>query len=193
MLYGPLLTAGALNDVTTRDNGAYTAGGGWDACTGLGSPNGTAILLRYHAARQVAPAVTQLSESSGNPGDRLVVTGTGFLGATAVGFGAVAAGFGQPPPDDGTIDSDTQVTVTMPSGPASGTTVDVTVTAPGGASQDTQADQFTYRGLGRERDRGVQASQARTVSAVTHLTHTARQVRRDVATSPRCAAPDFIQ
>jgi kumamolisin len=143
-LYGPLLTAGALNDITTGDNGAYTAGTGWDACTGLGSPNGTAILLGYRAARQVAPTVTQLSGSSGSPGDRLEVTGTGFLGATAVGFGAVAAGFGQASPDDGTIDSDTQVTVTVPSGPASGTTVDVTVTAPGGASADVSADQFTF-------------------------------------------------
>ena len=49
MLYGPLLTAGALNDITTGDNGAYTAGVGWDACTGLGAPNGTAILLGYQA------------------------------------------------------------------------------------------------------------------------------------------------
>ena len=54
MLYGPLLMAGALNDITTGDNGAYAAGVGWDACTGLGSPNGTAILLGYRAARQVA-------------------------------------------------------------------------------------------------------------------------------------------
>ena len=80
----------------------------------------------------------------GNPGDQLVVTGSGFLGATAVGFGAVAAGFGQAPPDDGTIDSEIQVSVTIPSGPASGTTVDVTVTAPGGASADVPADQFTF-------------------------------------------------
>lgn len=144
MLYGPLLAAGPLNDITNGDNGAYSAGTGWDTCTGLGSPNGTAILVGYRAARQVAPAITQLSESSGNPGDRLVITGTGFLGATAVGFGSVAVGFGQAPPDDGTIDSDTQVTVTVPSGPASGTMVDVTVTAPGGASQDVPVDQFTF-------------------------------------------------
>ena len=33
-----------LQDVTTGNNGAYSAGPGWDACTGLGSPNGTALL-----------------------------------------------------------------------------------------------------------------------------------------------------
>lgn len=144
MLYGSLLTAGAYNDITVGDNGAYTAGTGWDACTGLGSPNGTAILLGFRAARQTAPTVTGLSESSGSPGDQLVVTGTGFLGATAVGFGTVAAGIGQAAPNNGTVDSDTQITVTVPSGPASGTTVDVTVTAPGGASADVAADQFTF-------------------------------------------------
>jgi kumamolisin len=144
MLYGPLLTAGALKDITTGNNGAYSAGPGWDACTGLGSPKGTAILLSYRAARQVAPTVTQLSAPAGHAGDRLVIRGTGFLGATAVGFGAVAVGFGQAPPNDGTVDSDTQVTVTVPSGPAAGTIVDVTVTAPGGVSQDVPADRFTF-------------------------------------------------
>ena len=55
----------------------------------------------------------------------------------------MAARIGLAPPNDGTVDSDTQVTVTVPSGPASGTTVDVTVTAPGEASADVPADQFT--------------------------------------------------
>ncbi len=34
----------AFRDVTAGDNGAYRAASGWDACTGLGSPNGTALL-----------------------------------------------------------------------------------------------------------------------------------------------------
>lgn len=36
--------AGAFHDITTGNNGAYTAKAGWDACTGLGSPNGQALL-----------------------------------------------------------------------------------------------------------------------------------------------------
>ena len=56
--------AGALNDITTGDNGAYAAGAGWDACAGLGSPNGTAILTGWRTARQVAPTVTGLCRSS---------------------------------------------------------------------------------------------------------------------------------
>ncbi len=36
--------AGGLRDITAGTNGAYQAGPGWDACTGLGSPNGQALL-----------------------------------------------------------------------------------------------------------------------------------------------------
>ncbi len=36
--------AAGFRDITSGDNGAYTAGPGWDACTGLGVPNGTALL-----------------------------------------------------------------------------------------------------------------------------------------------------
>jgi kumamolisin len=36
--------APAFRDITSGDNGAYSAGPGWDACTGLGSPDGTALL-----------------------------------------------------------------------------------------------------------------------------------------------------
>jgi kumamolisin len=32
-----------FNDVSTGSNGSYDAGPGWDACTGLGSPDGTAL------------------------------------------------------------------------------------------------------------------------------------------------------
>jgi kumamolisin len=33
----------AFHDITSGNNGSFSAGPGWDACTGLGSPNGTAI------------------------------------------------------------------------------------------------------------------------------------------------------
>lgn len=38
------LSSGVLRDITEGDNGAYRADVGWDACTGLGSPNGTRML-----------------------------------------------------------------------------------------------------------------------------------------------------
>ena len=36
--------ASAFRDITSGNNGAYKAGTGWDACTGLGSPVGTAVI-----------------------------------------------------------------------------------------------------------------------------------------------------
>ena len=41
-LYALLGTA-AFHDITSGSNGAYSAGPGWDACTGLGSPDGTQL------------------------------------------------------------------------------------------------------------------------------------------------------
>jgi kumamolisin len=35
-----------FRDITSGNNGAYEAGPGWDACSGLGSPDGTALLSR---------------------------------------------------------------------------------------------------------------------------------------------------
>ena len=59
-LLQPLLYAGVtagtaqpgFNDIVTGDNGAYKAGPGWDACTGLGSPDGTALLAVLGGAAQ---------------------------------------------------------------------------------------------------------------------------------------------
>jgi kumamolisin len=39
----PGTPATGFNDIVEGNNGAYKAGPGWDACTGLGSPNGTAL------------------------------------------------------------------------------------------------------------------------------------------------------
>ncbi len=33
-----------FHDITSGSNGGYSAGPGWDACTGLGSPDGAALL-----------------------------------------------------------------------------------------------------------------------------------------------------
>jgi kumamolisin len=54
-LFQPLLYAGitpgndvpGFRDIVSGNNGAYSAGPGWDACTGLGSPNGAELLQRF--------------------------------------------------------------------------------------------------------------------------------------------------
>ncbi len=50
--YQQLLQSNALRDVTTGSNGGYSAGPGWDACTGLGTPGGTQLLNALTASGQ---------------------------------------------------------------------------------------------------------------------------------------------
>jgi kumamolisin len=51
----PLLGTSSFHDITAGDNGSYAAGRGWDACTGLGSPDGTALAAAVSAAGTSAP------------------------------------------------------------------------------------------------------------------------------------------
>ena len=82
--------------------------------------------------------ITSVSPNSGPVAGGTVVTisGSGFLGATVVNFGATAAA-------SFTVNSDSSITATAPAGAAAGA-VDVTVTAPGGTSATSVADVFTY-------------------------------------------------
>ncbi len=63
-LYGQAIAS--LNDITVGNNGAYSAGAGWDACTGLGSPDGTllATTLTPPAATGSVPSVKGTLEPS---------------------------------------------------------------------------------------------------------------------------------
>ncbi|WP_460504358.1 IPT/TIG domain-containing protein, partial [Hymenobacter agri] len=70
-----------------------------------------------------APVISSLSPTSGTVGTSVVITGTGFTGATAVSFNGTAATF--------TVNSGTQITATVPPGTITG---NVTVTTPGGTS-----------------------------------------------------------
>ena len=57
-LIQPLVYAGVspgadvpgFRDITSGNNGAYAAGPGWDSCSGLGSPDGTALLNRLQGS-----------------------------------------------------------------------------------------------------------------------------------------------
>ena len=54
LLYQDAGTARDLNDITSGNNGAYSAGPGWDACSGLGSPIGTQIAAALGAPSEQA-------------------------------------------------------------------------------------------------------------------------------------------
>lgn len=83
-----------------------------------------------------APTVTGVSPGGGVTagGTSVVITGTGFAGATAVNFGSLKASF--------TITSDTQITASSPAQCAGA--VDVTVSSASGTSGTSSADLFTY-------------------------------------------------
>ena len=83
------------------------------------------------------PSVTGVSPSSGplGGGTTVMITGTGFSGATMVTFGATpAASF--------TVNGTTSITATA--SPGSAGPADVTVTNPGGTSATSSVHQFTY-------------------------------------------------
>jgi kumamolisin len=44
LIYGSLVGKGAFRDITSGNNGAYSAKKGWGACTGWGTPDGAKLL-----------------------------------------------------------------------------------------------------------------------------------------------------
>jgi hypothetical protein len=89
-------------------------------------------------------AVTSVSPSAGPVagGQSVVITGSGFTGASDVFFGATDA-LPCPASPCFTVPSDTEIDVTTPAGAAG--TIDVTVKAGGVTSTITPADQYTYQ------------------------------------------------
>ncbi|MFF2143667.1 IPT/TIG domain-containing protein, partial [Kitasatospora sp. NPDC058190] len=77
------------------------------------------------------PVLASVSPVSGAAGSVVTLTGSGFTGATAVRFGAVAV-------TAYLVLSDTRIAATVPAGSG---TVQVTVTTPGGTSNGVA---FTY-------------------------------------------------
>ena len=88
----------------------------------VATPGGTSNGLPFTVAAP-APSLSSLSPASGAVGASVVITGTGFTGATSVSFNGTAATF--------TVNSATQITATVPAGATTGS---VTVATPGGTS-----------------------------------------------------------
>ncbi len=96
------------------------------------SPNTAADDYVYTGS--TAPVITLLSPASGPVGTTVIIAGSGFTGATLVTFGGIAATY--------TVNSDAQITASVPAGTPAGT-VDVRVTTGSGTSPNTSADNFT--------------------------------------------------
>ena len=84
-----------------------------------------------------APTVTGIAPTTGGTvgGTTVTITGTGFIGASGVRFGATAAG-------SYSVVSASSITAVSPS--ASAGTVDITVTTLAGTSSTSAFDKFTY-------------------------------------------------
>lgn len=93
--------------------------------------------LTFKGVTPVLPTVTTISPATGPVlgGTLVTLTGTGFLGATAVKFGSV-------PATTFTVQSNTQIVATAPPGTAG--MVDVTVATPFGTTAVVVGDEFTY-------------------------------------------------
>ena len=101
------------------------------------TPGGTSATSTADQFSYVLPAtVTSVSPNAGPiaGGTSVTITGTGFTTATAVHFGATPSTF--------TVNSDTSITASSPSGSVG--TVDITVANAGGTSTTSPADRFTY-------------------------------------------------
>ena len=95
-----------------------------DATTGsvtVTTPGGT---LTSNRIFHVTPVILSFSPTSGPVGTPVTITGTSFTGATKVTFGGVKA-------TTFSVDSDTQITATVPTGAKTGK---IQVTTPGGAA-----------------------------------------------------------
>ena len=140
--HGPTFASGTFGSLSTTNVPLTGSVNLSHTVTGTDITNGIAVDPENNdyvtaTCTPVAPAVTGISPSSGPVagGTQVTITGTSFLGATAVKFGATAA-------TSFTVNGDTSITATSPAGTG---TVDVTVTNSGGTSTTGAADQFTYQ------------------------------------------------
>ena len=75
VLYQQIDQKSAFHDITTGNNNGYSAGPGWDACTGLGSPVGTGLLAALQAIYQ-QPAIVPAAVNSAQPASAATAEGT---------------------------------------------------------------------------------------------------------------------
>ncbi|MFY9581000.1 MAG: IPT/TIG domain-containing protein, partial [Gaiellaceae bacterium] len=120
---------------------AFAAGSVDVGRAGSGQPRSfsqfTTKASRSLAAAASAPTIAGFSPTSGGPGTAVTITGTNFTGATAVAFNGAVAVY--------TVNTDAQITATVPAGATSGA---ITVTTPGGQATTAGSAPMSFVSVG---------------------------------------------
>ncbi len=92
----PLVGTGALNDVTIGTNGAYSAGPGYDLCTGLGSPDvGNLLAALANPLSASSPRLVNVStRAQVNTGSAIAIAGFVIQGAAGTLKNVLVRGIG---------------------------------------------------------------------------------------------------
>jgi kumamolisin len=67
VLYGLPTSSGAFHDITSGNNNGFDAGRGWDACTGLGRPNGASLATALSAVASGSAAGGPYAQAASTP------------------------------------------------------------------------------------------------------------------------------
>ncbi len=135
---GKLGLKNPFNDITTGSNGAYSAGPGWDAATGLGSINAwTLVQDLAKIATTGTQGISFMTPTSGGAGTIVTVDGSGFGSSGTLTVGGT--------PIDSSADpnyswTNNQVTFTFPTTVSHPGPVTIGLTPAGG---NTYTDTFT--------------------------------------------------
>jgi hypothetical protein len=99
------------------------------------------LLVIKPAAQATVPQIAMVSPASAASGSTIILTGSHFTGATAVTF---EAGASTTPAANFVVNSDTQITATVPTQGTLPNLVDIFVTSAAGKSTQSATDQFTF-------------------------------------------------
>ncbi len=127
------------NDFTDTNGGNFVAKGGYDAATGLGTPQDQNLAIALQGGSG-CPSVANLSSHAGplDNGAAITIFGGGLASATQVTFG---------PAGPGVILTRTETALTvLPPSPQTASCVDVTVTNPLGLSPVNVLDRYGFAG-----------------------------------------------
>ena len=119
----PLIGTSNFRDITSGNNGSYSAGVGFDMVTGIGVPSVNVLMQTLAGQGAGVPIISGFSPTSGMRSSTVVISGLYLADATSVTFNGVSAGF--------VVNSGVQITATVPSSASSGV---VAVTNPQGTA-----------------------------------------------------------